>query len=153
MIIIPTGQALAFCLALWWAIHMCFGKLLNELLIYFQQLSQAQLMLKLEWHCLVSSCFFLVFFICLIRNVRDLLSLTRCGQVWDTMCSQSWYKMWNMNSIIYIICATGFFKKDHYLVSNTVQYNLNTMGRIPYDDCILISEIKKDSVQFSMWWV
>jgi hypothetical protein len=56
-----------------------------------------------------------------------------------------------MNSIIFIICATGFFKKDHYLVSNTVQYDLNTMDRIPYDDCILISEIKKDSVQFSMW--
>ena len=56
-----------------------------------------------------------------------------------------------MNSIIFIICATGFFKKDHYLVSNTVQYDLNTMDRIPYDDCILISEIKKDSVQFSMY--
>ena len=26
------------------------------------------------------------------------------------------------------------------------------MARIPYDDCILISDIKRDSVQFGMWY-
>ena len=41
----------------------------------------------------------------------------------------------------------GFYGKDHYLVSNTLQYDLNTMARLPQDDCILISDIKKDSVQ------
>ena len=40
----------------------------------------------------------------------------------------------------------GFYGKDHYLVSNTLQYDLNTMARLPQDDCILISDIKKDSV-------
>ena len=48
-----------------------------------------------------------------------------------------------------ILCE-GFFKKDYYLVSNTIQFNLKTMERISYDDCILVSDIKRDSVQFAM---
>ena len=38
------------------------------------------------------------------------------------------------------------------MVSNTIQYDLTSMARIPYDDCILISDIKRDSVQFGMWY-
>ena len=49
------------------------------------------------------------------------------------------------------IISAGFFKSDYYLVSNTIQYNLSTMLRIPLDECILISNIKRDSVQFAMW--
>ena len=46
---------------------------------------------------------------------------------------------------------TGFFQEDHFLVSNTLQYNLNTMTKIAPDDCILVSDIRRDSVPFSIW--
>ena len=45
---------------------------------------------------------------------------------------------------------TGFFKAEHYLVSNTVQFNLTTMARVAIDDCILVSNVTRDSVPFAM---
>ena len=44
----------------------------------------------------------------------------------------------------------GFFKAEHYLVSNTVQFNLTTMARVAIDDCILISNMTRDSIPFAM---
>ena len=45
---------------------------------------------------------------------------------------------------------SGFYKADYYLVSPTTQYNLSTMGRMTSEQCILISDIKADSVPFEM---
>ena len=44
----------------------------------------------------------------------------------------------------------GFYKDDYYLVSPTVQFDLRTMEKLSMDECILVSNIKPDSIYFAM---
>jgi hypothetical protein len=44
----------------------------------------------------------------------------------------------------------GFYKDDYYLVSPTVQFDLRTMERLSMNECILVSDIKPDSISFAM---
>ena len=53
------------------------------------------------------------------------------------------------NNIYKLSNFAGFYK-NFFLVSQTIQYNLNTMEKMELEDCILVDNGSQGSIEFKM---
>ena len=65
-------------------------------------------------------------------------------------CAPSLGEDMKLGNLDYGHFCSGFYKADYYLVSQTVQFELRNMTRLAVEECILVSDIRPDTITFSM---
>ena len=76
------------------------------------------------------------------------------GVVKTCLCSKirkytSIFNYVKRNAIYQLSNFAGFYK-NFFLVSQTIQYNLNTMEKMELEDCILVDNGSQGSIEFKM---